>query len=124
LPGSIKKALIIDDEEYIREVIIEVLKLWSVECLQAGDGKEAIEVCKKYHDEIDLVFLDLNLPNLSGREVYEKLVTILPEKPFVFMSGYDEDHSSVELPKNGNFKYLKKPFFLESIKSLIEEIGK
>ncbi len=121
---KIKTALIVDDEQYIREVISEVLGMWDIESIEAEDGKTAIEVSQENKDKIDVVFLDLNLPQMSGTEIYSEINGIIKRDPlFVFISGFDEESVKEELPKSGRFVFLKKPFTINAIQKIVEQIS-
>ncbi len=122
LSKKINMALIVDDENYIREIISEVLGIWDVHSIEAEDGHSAIQLSKEHKDKIDIVFLDLNLPQMSGTEIYQQLINIIERDPlFVFISGFDEESVKDELPQTGKFIFLKKPFTLNSIQEIIEQ---
>lgn len=120
---QIKTVLIVDDEDYLREVISEVLSMDDIDSIQAEDGETALSVSQSNKDKIDLVFLDLNLPNTSGKEVYYQLKQILPNVPFVFMSGYGQEAVENDLPEDETYIYLKKPFNIHSIHSIVEQLN-
>ena len=117
------RALIIDDEQYIREIIVEVLKMWGIESQEAEDGEQALNVVNRAEHPFEVVFIDLNLPNMSGKEVYERLVSILPDASYIFMSGFDQSHSETELPEGNNYFFLKKPFTLVQLRGIIDQLN-
>ena len=83
---------------------------------------KGIPKSKEHKDKIDIVFLDLNLPQMSGTEIYQQLINIIERDPlFVFISGFDEESVKDELPQTGKFIFLKKPFTLNSIQEIIEQ---
>lgn len=121
---KIKTALIVDDENYIRDVISEVLNMWDIDSIQAEDGHSAIRLSQEHKDKIDIVFLDLNLPQMSGTEIYRQITNIIEHDPlFVFISGFDEESIKNELPQSGKFLFLKKPFTINSIQEIIERFS-
>ncbi|MBW1933358.1 MAG: response regulator, partial [Deltaproteobacteria bacterium] len=73
-----KTILLVDDEESVREVSQELLETIGYNILTAKDGKEALEVYKKYRDTIDLVLLDMVMPNMGGSKVYDRLKEMNP----------------------------------------------
>lgn len=117
-----KKALLIDDEQSLREVLVELLKLWGIETIEAEDAVQALEFVEQNDTSFDLIFIDVNLPNMSGRELYEQLLPKFPAAKFIFMSGYQRDHDLIDLPIRGDFVYLKKPFRMAELKSLIDQL--
>ncbi len=120
---AIKTALIVDDEEALREIISEVLGLLNIDTIIAEDGFQAIEAVRKHKDTIDLFLIDLFMPNMSGEETFEKLNELVPNCPVIFMSGYDRDSKTLPEFSQGNQKFLKKPFGIVDLKNLVESIG-
>ncbi len=116
---EISKALVVDDEESLREIIVEVLEILGIKSIEARDGEQAIGIAREHGQAIDVVFLDLFMPRMSGEETYHKLKEIIPDKPVVFMSGYDQQHpKTANIIGDGN-KFLKKPFTINQIKEII-----
>ena len=117
-----KKALLIDDEQSLREILVELLELWGIETTEAEDAEQALEFIDQNETSFDLIFIDVNLPNMGGRELYEQLLPKFPETKFIFMSGYQRDHDLIDIPTRGDFVYLKKPFHIAELKSLIDQL--
>ena len=117
-----KRALIIDDEPSLREILSQLLDLWDFKTTEAEDAEQAMEIINQNDAGFDLIFIDVNLPNMSGKELFEQLLTRLPETKFIFMSGYQQDHDLLDLPEKGDFSYLKKPFHVAELKSLIDQL--
>ena len=120
---EIKTALIVDDEEALREIISEVLSLLNIESIIAEDGFQAVEAAREHKDNIDLFLIDLFMPNMSGEETFKKLNALVPDCPVIFMSGYDRDSKTLPEFSQGNQKFLKKPFGIVDLKNLVESIG-
>ncbi len=116
MPRSIKTALVVDDEESLRDIIAEVLEMLDIEVLTARDGFEALKKAQTPDKEIDLFLIDLFMPNMSGAETYKKLNEILPGRPVVFMSGFNEEMAP---PATESHKFLKKPFTIVQIRDII-----
>ena len=117
-----RKALIIDDEDSLREVVAELLELWDFETVEVEDGEMALNYLAENNVQFDLIFIDVNLPNMSGKELYEQLFPRFPKTKFIFMSGYQIGHDELELPETGEFSYLKKPFRMVELKTLVEDL--
>jgi len=116
---EINKALVVDDEDALREIVVEVLEILGIGALEAPDGEQALELARNNAQAIDVVFLDLFMPRMSGEETYRKLAEIIPGKPVVFMSGYDQNHPQTANIVGENNKFLKKPFTINQIKEII-----
>ncbi len=122
MADKIKKALVVDDEESLREIITEVLGLLNIESIVAENGHQAIELAEQHKQEIDLFLIDLFMPNMSGQETYTRINELIPGKAVIFMSGFDRSNTTLagEMPSNQHF--LKKPFGIMELKDLIASI--
>ena len=120
---EIKKALIVDDEDALRDIIVEVLSMQDIESIQAANGMDAIKLAKEHKDEIDLLILDMFMPVMSGEETYKNISEFMPECNVIFMSGYNSDQSFSETEFNNKQRFLKKPFTISGLRTLISEIA-
>jgi CheY-like chemotaxis protein len=108
---------VVEDEQEIRQTLAEALRQRGYQVLEAADGRQALSVYRKNASTIALVVLDLVLPELDGRRVYEELAK-LPNPPAVLLStGYvpDSDPLLARLPR------LLKPFSLETFLQEVEK---
>lgn len=117
--------LFVDDEDVILEVGKEFLKVLGYEVLVAQSGKEAIEIFNKNQDRIDLVLLDMIMPQMSGGEVYDRLKEISPGVKVLLSSGYSIDGEATKILERGCNGFIQKPFNInqlsQSIKSILKE---
>jgi len=114
--------LLVDDEEVILEVGKELLEAMGYRVLIAKDGKEAIEVYEKDRDEIDIVLLDMVMPNMSGGEAYDRMKEINPDVKALLSSGYSIDGEATEILKRGCNGFIQKPFEINELSGRIREI--
>jgi len=114
LEGS-ETILLVDDEKIILNVGTELLKSMGYQVLVAGSGKEAIEVFKKNHDNIEMIILDTIMPEMGGDETYEKLKEINPGIKVLLSSGYGIDDQAVQILANDCDGFIQKPFNLEDL---------
>ncbi|MBW2099034.1 MAG: response regulator, partial [Deltaproteobacteria bacterium] len=80
--------LLVDDEDMIVEVGQDMLTSMGYKVLPARSGKEAIEIYNANTDEIDMVILDMIMPDINGGDVYDTLKEINPEIKVLLSSGY------------------------------------
>ena len=111
--------LLVDDEEVILEVGKDLLEAMGYRVLIARDGKEAIEVYRKNSDVIDIVVLDMVMPNMGGGEAYYRLKEINPSIKVLLSSGYSINGKATEILKRGCDGFIQKPF---STRQLSQEI--
>jgi DNA-binding NtrC family response regulator len=111
--------LVVDDDEVMRETLSDVLKKRGYEIFSAGSGTETISVIKK--NIIDLVLLDMRLPDEDGLEVLKKIKELDTDILVIIMTAYSDVQTAVSAMKSGAYHYINKPFELEELKLLIEK---
>jgi PAS domain S-box-containing protein len=114
--------LLVDDEEVILEVGKELLEGMGYRVLIAKDGKEAIDVYKKDRDEIDIVVLDMVMPNMGGGKAYDRMKDINPDIIVLLSSGFSIDSEASEILKRGCNGFIQKPFSMNKLSHKIREI--
>ena len=114
--------LLVDDEEAIREVGQELLEALGYRVLLSGDGKEALDVYEKNRDRIDIVLLDIVMPQMGGGEVYEKIKGINPDVKVLLLSGYSIDGEAADIMKRGCNGFIQKPFTMKELSARIRQI--
>ncbi len=114
---------LIDDEEIILSTGKEMLEGIGYNVITASEGKEAIKIFKDRWKDIDLVILDIIMPGMSGRRVFEELKKINPEVKVLLSSGYSIDEKTRDLLKKEGCKgFIQKPFSIEKLSIKIKEI--
>jgi two-component system response regulator AtoC len=111
--------LIVDDDEVMRESLSDVLGRKGYEIFSVGTGGEALSLVKKHL--VDLVLLDMRLPDVDGLEVLKKLKELDTEILVIMMTAYSDIQTAVLAMKSGAYHYINKPFELEELKLLIEK---
>jgi len=115
------KVLVVDDSDVTRAMIIKTLDLARIpvsECLQAANGQEALQLLED--NWVDIVFADLNMPVMGGREMLRLMRTTpeLADIPVIVISSEHCDPSS--LPLSWASGYVRKPFTPEAIRDAVE----
>ena len=106
--------LVIDDEELIRVNLKRIYSKENYRVLLSKTGSEGIETVR--NEKIDLVLLDINLPDINGLDVLVKLKEIDSELLVIVITGYSSVENAVNALKLGAYDYIKKPFKADSIK--------
>jgi PAS domain S-box-containing protein len=114
--------LLVDDEKMVLEVGERLLKIMGYQVLTAREGKEAIELYEKYRETIDLVLLDIIMPNMKGSEVFDRLKEINPDVKVLLSSGYSIDGEASQILKRGCRGFIQKPFNLHQLSQSIGAI--
>ncbi len=108
-----EKVLVVDDEPRARDIMADILSGAGMEVLQAGDGEEEIRLASD--NELNLVFLDLMLPDMNGTQVLETILAGKPSLPVVMISGQGSIQDAVKATKLGAYDFLEKPVEREKI---------
>ncbi|MBL4848443.1 MAG: PAS domain-containing protein [Planctomycetes bacterium] len=103
-------ALVVDDEQEVREVLVASLELMGLSCLVAEDGQAGLSMFREHRAEISLVIVDMTMPHMSGVELAEALRGEASDLPIVMVSGYAEPKDVASIPRA---QFLAKPFELE-----------
>jgi CheY-like chemotaxis protein len=90
--------------------------------LTAREGREAIDVYKKHRETVDLVLLDIIMPNMKGGEVFDCLKEINPDIKVLLSSGYSIDGEAAKILERGGKGFIQKPFDLERLSETIRAI--
>jgi len=114
--------LFVDDEPMILQVGCAVLHKLGYTVLEAEGGREAIELYKKKGDAIDLVILDMIMPDMGGREAYDRLKAINPNVKVLLSSGYSIDGQATEILNRGCDAFIQKPFSVKGLSGQIRGI--
>ena len=110
---------LIDDDDMIADVSELILKNSGYDVVIAKSGKEAIEVYKENHSRIDMVILDMILPDMDGGDTYDRLKEINPGIKVLLASGYDIDYQGSDIMERGCDGFIQKPF---NMNELLEKI--
>jgi CheY-like chemotaxis protein len=110
IPGGTETLLVVEDEKALSELVRHLLEAKGYKVHTAQDGNEAIEVYKRYREEIDIVLTDMGLPGMVGAEVFKKLKEINPNVSVIFCSGSNEPDIKSELSKAGAKGFIQKPY--------------
>ncbi|NPA17285.1 sigma-54-dependent transcriptional regulator [Persephonella sp.] len=114
------KAVVFDDERTIRKVMEKILKKEGLEVKTFESGINAVEIIRE--EAPDIVFLDISLQDANGMDILRSIVA-LENRPYVVMiSGHDEYNYLIEAMKLGAFDYIPKPFDIDKIRKVVNEI--
>lgn len=114
------KVLIVDDEQSICNVFSLILQQENHTPLFASNGCQALKVAKQESPE--LVFLDIQLPDMTGLEVLAKLRDANIDTPVIIMTAYGTMNTAMEATKLGAFDYIGKPVELAQIRALLKQV--
>ena len=114
--------LLVDDERTVRDVAADMLKAMGYNVLSARSGREAVELYKTRKGEISLVVLDIVMPEMSGREVFDRLRAVDPTVKVLLCSGYSIEREAEAMLDEGAAGFLQKPFNLKGLSESVRSI--
>jgi signal transduction histidine kinase/ActR/RegA family two-component response regulator len=114
LNGS-ETILLVEDEHDVRVVPREVLRRYGYDVLDASNAGEALLICERFTGEIHLLLTDVIMPQMSGRELSERLASLRPQMKVLFMSGYTENAIVHHGILDSGIAYLQKPLIPDTL---------
>lgn len=114
--------LLVDDEPMIIEVVSKILSRLGYDVLTAASGQDALEKYKSNGDRIDLLIIDMIMPQMSGGELFDRLKKINPTVSVILSSGYSVDGEAQKILERGCNGFLQKPFSRSQLSEKIRTI--
>lgn len=114
--------LVADDEDSIREIATGLLSKAGFSVISAKNGLEAVDLFAEHADELTLLLVDLNMPQLNGIEAVLRIRHINPKVPVLFMSGFARKQVMERFENQPHTGFLKKPFLGNELLSAIRSI--
>ena len=105
--------LVVEDEDVVRDLSCRILRSLGYHVVEAANGKEALEVVRKYSNTIHLVFTDVVMPQMGGPEMVENLVQMRPGIKVIYTSGFTESTIVERGVALGKVRLIQKPFTRE-----------
>ena len=113
--------LVVDDDAQLQTVFKQFLKKAGFGRIVVGTGAEAISCVER--QRFDRVFLDLQLPDISGDEVYRRIKEMQPDLPVVIITGYPDSEMMSRILRNGAVMMIQKPIDFSQLNSTVKQLG-
>lgn len=114
--------LLAEDSDSARTMMSDILKEFGYIVLSARDGQEALDIYHQHSDSIILLLLDVMMPKLKGREVYDAARCLNPTIKTIFFSGYDDEKVHLQGGVAQDMPFLAKPFSPKDLLMKIREV--
>jgi len=108
--GGVETILVVEDEEQVRELVIEMLELKGYNVLEASNGKNAIDVYNNNIEDICLILTDVVMPEMGGKKMIENLVNFKEGTKIIYMSGYTDNAIDEQGILDPGTEFIQKPF--------------
>jgi CheY-like chemotaxis protein len=114
--------LLVEDAARVREVVREILEMTGYQILEARHGAEALEISQRHDGPIQLMVTDVVMPQMSGRELAQRLATLRPDLKVLYMSGYTDDAIVRHGVLASGIAFLSKPFTPDALALKVREL--
>lgn len=114
-----KKVLVVDDDEVIRDLLINFLKFSGYEGIGASNGQAALDLVMV--DPPDMIITDIHMPFMNGFQLLRAVKRLNPELPVVYITGFAHFRRFFADKTARADGFLEKPFSLEAIDSLVKK---
>jgi CheY-like chemotaxis protein len=114
--------LLVEDDDLVRKLACEVLETSGYRVLEAATGEAAILICEQRKEVIHLLLTDVVMPQMSGREVSNRLLSLHPEMRIVYMSGYAENAIVHHGVLDEGTWFIQKPFSPHALALKVREV--
>ena len=122
MPRGMETILLVEDEDGLRELAQLILEASGYKVLSTRNGGEAVQVCHEYADDIQLLFTDVVMPKMSGRQLTDLLVPSRPNMKVLYMSGYTDDTMVRHGIQDAGTNFLAKPFTPVALAQKVREV--
>jgi DNA-binding NtrC family response regulator len=119
-PYRLKKILVVDDDDQLRDMLLEVLGSLDYFPIGVKDGEEALNQIKI--QDFDLVVSDIRMPKMDGMTLLKNIKTKAPQLPVVMITGFPSICPAQKVMQEGADGYLAKPFRIEKIDELMRDL--
>ena len=111
--------LVVDDDRSTRHLVTRAFEETAFDVETAGDVEEALEIIRS--KSIDVVLLDIELPEISGFEAFDKIRALDSKLPVIYITGGGTSNTAIEAMKLGAFDYVLKPLDVGLLRSLVDK---
>jgi len=121
-PRGTETILLVEDEKVVRGLTRTILMQAGYNVLDAKGGDEAIRLCSLHVGPIDLLLTDVVMPEVSGKEVADRLLELRPSIRVLYMSGYTDEAIVQHGVLDANVKFIQKPFTWVGLTRKVREV--
>jgi CheY-like chemotaxis protein len=113
--------LVVEDEEVLRKAVASLLRRRGFVVIEASDGAAAIGLLRTRNSEIDAILLDVTLPGISSREVFEEARLLRPAATIVLTSAHSKEAVDLTFAGLTVERFIRKPFQMDDLMGMLRE---
>ena len=121
-PRGTETVLLVEDEDMVRSLARAALARRGYAVLEAANGREALAICERHREPIDLLVTDMIMPGMTGRDLALRVILLRPEIKVLYISGYTDRaivHKGLLAP---GFAFMEKPFTPDSLARKVRKV--
>lgn len=120
--GGTESILLAEDEDRVREMTANTLRSYGYQVTAAANGQEALQALESMHWKVDLVIADVVMPLTGGRALADRIASVAPDVPILYISGYTEDAAFQTHLQDSGRDFLAKPFTLSQLVCKVRQV--
>lgn len=120
--GGSETILLVDDEEFVRDIGSRNLLKHGYRVIIASNGQEALEIFEKQGRDIDLVLLDLMMPEMGGKQCLEGLLSLNPSVKVIIASGFSANGPTKDALSAGAKAFVNKPYDMRQVLAMVRRV--
>jgi CheY-like chemotaxis protein len=121
LPQTASTVLVVEDEPALLAAVSKMLQRGGFSVIQASDGSSALKLIRADRDRIDAMLLDITLPGVSSREVFEEARRLRPDLVVILTSAYSQESATASFTGLTVEHFIRKPFHIEDLVNLLQD---
>jgi len=122
VPRGRERILVVEDSPIVRRLAVEILRKQGYRVLEANEGGEALVMCEKDNDPIDLILTDIVMPNIGGPELIERLRQVRKDFKVLYMTGYTDEKIVNHGVLVEGIELIHKPFTIQKLAQKVREV--
>jgi CheY-like chemotaxis protein len=122
IPRGSETILLVEDEDVVRGLACQILEQAGYTVLDTARGEEAVRLCSESKSAIDLLLTDVVMPQISGKEVADRVTAVTPGLKVLFMSGYTDEAIVHHGVLDANVEFIQKPFTPLALARRVREV--
>lgn len=120
--GGDETILLVEDDESVRNLCKHLLEQCGYTVLDGETPMKAMKLCQEHEGDVDLILTDVVMPDMSGPQMAELLVTAMPEAKVLYMSGYTDNAVLTTEVLEPGMNFLQKPFSLDALSEKVRSV--
>ncbi len=121
-PKASETVLVAEDDSEVRELVAAMLQRQGYRVLAGENGEKAFEALKRHKGPINLLLTDVDMPDMNGRELFEKMSGLYPDVKVLYMSGRINNPIAQENVREASINFLQKPFTVQALAAKVREV--